>query len=298
MRDEGLQRINDLYTKWHGKEKRPHQRVPGWRSRRDLVAGAAAGGPRLRREARPRLHDSPVAEHSRSRLHGAAPRGSSAGFLARADFLSPRLFAAHCRYVDDDDIGLLGRSGTIISHQANMAANRGVDPADRQTARGGCPIANGTDNNTNDLFGVMKVALLTERVSRNERSRAAASAGRHARGRHEGRRASRASGRGARIARGRQEGRPDRAGHAGRAPRAGRAESSPRGPTTVRRRTSSRAWSTASSSCATARFSRSTRTGLLAEADKVGRRIWTQVQASGPISIPGRPRQSRERELM
>jgi 5-methylthioadenosine/S-adenosylhomocysteine deaminase len=28
---------------------------------------------------------------------------------------------------------------------------------------------------------------------------------------------------------------------------------------------------------------------LLAEADKVGRRIWTQVQAAGPISIPGRP---------
>ncbi len=29
---------------------------------------------------------------------------------------------------------------------------------------------------------------------------------------------------------------------------------------------------------------------LVAEADKVGRRIWTQVQAAGPVSIPGRPR--------
>src|SRR5205823_6682514 len=32
----------------------------------------------------------------------------------------------------------------------------------------GCPIANGTDNNTNDVFGVMKIALLTERISRND----------------------------------------------------------------------------------------------------------------------------------
>jgi cytosine/adenosine deaminase-related metal-dependent hydrolase len=29
---------------------------------------------------------------------------------------------------------------------------------------------------------------------------------------------------------------------------------------------------------------------IVAEADKVGRRIWTQVQAAGPVSIPGRPR--------
>jgi cytosine/adenosine deaminase-related metal-dependent hydrolase len=29
---------------------------------------------------------------------------------------------------------------------------------------------------------------------------------------------------------------------------------------------------------------------IVAEADKVGRRIWTQVQAAGPVSVPGRPR--------
>jgi cytosine/adenosine deaminase-related metal-dependent hydrolase len=30
---------------------------------------------------------------------------------------------------------------------------------------------------------------------------------------------------------------------------------------------------------------------IIAEADTVGRRIWTQVQAAGPIALPGRPRQ-------
>jgi cytosine/adenosine deaminase-related metal-dependent hydrolase len=32
----------------------------------------------------------------------------------------------------------------------------------------GCTIANGTDNNTNDLFEVMRIALLTERIRRND----------------------------------------------------------------------------------------------------------------------------------
>jgi len=31
--------------------------------------------------------------------------------------------------------------------------------------------------------------------------------------------------------------------------------------------------------------------GIIAEADKVGRRIWRQVQAAGPITVPGRSRQ-------
>ena len=30
---------------------------------------------------------------------------------------------------------------------------------------------------------------------------------------------------------------------------------------------------------------------IIAAADKVGRRIWSQVKAAGPIPIPGRPRQ-------
>ena len=46
------------------------------------------------------------------RHHGVRPPA----FLDRAGFLGPRLFAAHCRYVDDDDIARLGRSGTIVSH--------------------------------------------------------------------------------------------------------------------------------------------------------------------------------------
>src|SRR5262249_1028908 len=98
------------------------------------------------------------------RNHGVSPPASP----AQHGFLGPRLFAAHCRYVDDADVALLARSGTIVSHQAAMAANRGVIPPIAKLRAAGCPIANGTDNNTNDLFEVMRVALLTERISRND----------------------------------------------------------------------------------------------------------------------------------
>src|SRR5258708_32455575 len=98
------------------------------------------------------------------RHHGLRPPA----FLAKADFLGPRLFAAHCRYVDSADIALLARSRTVISHQAAMAANRGVIPPIPALRAAGCPIAYGTDNNTNDMFEVMRVAMLTERIRRSD----------------------------------------------------------------------------------------------------------------------------------
>jgi 5-methylthioadenosine/S-adenosylhomocysteine deaminase len=168
LRDEGMQRINDLFTAWHGKN---HGRISVF----PAAALAETSSPELLRAVRSfaEKHDLGYTIHlSQSRaevdylvkFHGVRPPA----FLARHDFLGPRLFAAHCRYVDDGDIALLGKSGTIISHQAAMAANRGVIPPIPGLRAAGCPIANGTDNNTNDLFEVMRVALLTERIRRDD----------------------------------------------------------------------------------------------------------------------------------
>jgi 5-methylthioadenosine/S-adenosylhomocysteine deaminase len=168
LRDEGLQRISDLFSAWHGKNQGRVSVFPA-------AALAETSSPALLQAIRAfaEQHDLGYTIHlSQSiaevdfmvRHHGVRPPA----FLDKAGFLGPRLFAAHCRYVDDGDIAALGRSGTIISHQANMAANRGVIPPIAKLRAAGCPIANGTDNNTNDLFGVMKVALLTERISRND----------------------------------------------------------------------------------------------------------------------------------
>jgi len=168
FRDEGMQKINDLFTAWHGKNQGRINVFPA-------AALAETASPELLTAVREfaEKHDVGYTIHlSQSRAevefmtrhHGVSPPA----FLARHGFLGPRLFAAHCRYVDDADVALLGKSGTIISHQAAMAANRGVIPPIPALRAAGCPIANGTDNNTNDLFEVMRVALITERIRRTD----------------------------------------------------------------------------------------------------------------------------------
>jgi 5-methylthioadenosine/S-adenosylhomocysteine deaminase len=168
LRDEGLQRINDLFTAWHGAKQGRISVFPA-------AALAETASPELLQAVRAfaekhdlgytiHLSQSTAEVDFMARHHGLRPPA----FLDKHGFLGPRLFAAHCRYVDAADIALLGRTHTIVSHQAAMAANRGVIPPIPALRTAGCPIALGTDNNTNDLFEVMRVALLTERVRRND----------------------------------------------------------------------------------------------------------------------------------
>jgi cytosine/adenosine deaminase-related metal-dependent hydrolase len=168
MRDDGLRRITDLHAAWHGKNQGRISVFP--------AAGLAENSsPELLRAVRAfaEKHDLGYTIHlSQSRAevdymnkhHGMSP----VAFLAKHNFLGPRLFAAHCRYVDDADIALLAKSGTIVSHQAGMAANRGVIPPIPALRAAGCTIASGTDNNTTDMFLVLRVALLTERIRRDD----------------------------------------------------------------------------------------------------------------------------------
>jgi cytosine/adenosine deaminase-related metal-dependent hydrolase len=167
-RDEGMKRVSDLYSAWHGKEKGRISVFPA-------AALAETTSPELCKAVRAfaEQHDLGYSIHlSQSRpevafmvkYYGLRPPA----FLARHDFLGPRLFAAHCRFVDQGDMALLGNSKTIISHQAAMAANRAVIPPIPELRAAGCPIANGTDNNTNDMFEVMRIALVTERIKRNK----------------------------------------------------------------------------------------------------------------------------------
>jgi 5-methylthioadenosine/S-adenosylhomocysteine deaminase len=168
LRDEGMRRIEELFSAWHGKNQGRISVFPA-------AALAETTSPELLQavHAFAEKHDLGYTIHlNQSRpeyefmvkFHGLRP----AAFLDKHEFLGPRLFAAHARYVDDSEIALLGRSHTIISHQASMAANRGVIPPIPALRAAGCPIALGTDNNTNDVFEVMRIALLTERVRRDD----------------------------------------------------------------------------------------------------------------------------------
>jgi cytosine/adenosine deaminase-related metal-dependent hydrolase len=290
LRDEGLQRITDLFAAWHGAKQGRIRVFPA-------AALAETASPELLQAVRAfaEKHDLGYTIHlSQSRAevdfmvrhHGVSPPA----YLAKHGFLGPRLFAAHCRYVDDGDIALLGKSRTIVSHQAAMAANRGVIPPIPALREAGCPIANGTDNNTNDLFEVMRVALLTERIRRND-------AFPGVRPQPEDMLEDATLG-GARAVR--QE---TLVGSLEVGKKADlvvldtqRAHLVPAGRIVS-------AWihngqaSDIESVMVDGQFIMRNRKVLtmdedriIAEADKVGRRIWTRVKAAGPIAVPGRPR--------
>jgi cytosine/adenosine deaminase-related metal-dependent hydrolase len=168
MRDEGLQRAHDLFETWHGKKEGRVRVFP-------TTALAETSSPELLHAVREfaEKHDLGYTIHLAQttweveymmRYHGLRP----SAYLAKHDFLGPRLFAAHCRYVDDSEVALLGRSRTIVTQQAHMAANRGVIPPIPALRAAGCPIAQGTDNNTNDMLETMRIALVTERIRRDD----------------------------------------------------------------------------------------------------------------------------------
>jgi 5-methylthioadenosine/S-adenosylhomocysteine deaminase len=168
MREEGLARITALHSAWHGKEQGRISVFPAAglaeNSSPELLAAVRGFAEKNDLGYTIHLSQSQAEVDYVRKHHGVSP----VGFLDRHGFLSPRLFAAHCRYVDDADITLLAKSGTIVSHQAAMAGNRGVIPPIPAMRAAGVPIAMGTDNNTTDLFEVMRVAMITERVKRND----------------------------------------------------------------------------------------------------------------------------------
>ncbi len=168
LRTEGMQRIDDLYSEWHGRNN-------GLISVFPAAALVELSSPQLLRDVREfadardlgytiHMTQSSAEVEFMLRYHGVRP----AIFLDNNDFLGPRLFAAHARYCDATEIAALARSNTIITHQAAMAANRGVSPPITALREAGCTIALGTDNNNNDLLHVMKTAISLERIQRDD----------------------------------------------------------------------------------------------------------------------------------
>ncbi|MBI4486475.1 MAG: amidohydrolase family protein, partial [Acidobacteria bacterium] len=166
LRDAGVQRINDGFSAWHGKNNGRISVFPSG----GLAESTSLEALKLIREFADKhnlgytihLSQSTWENDFMKKWHGLTPTA----FLDKGGFLGPRFFAGHARYLSDEDIAMLGKARCIISHQANMAGNRGVIPPIAKLRAAGCTIANGTDNNTNDVFQVMRIALITERCSR------------------------------------------------------------------------------------------------------------------------------------
>ena len=90
--------------------------------------------------------------------------------LSRVGVLNERLTAAHCVWVDDEEIELLARSGAGVVHcpESNMKLASGVAPVTKMLAAG-VRLGLGTDgaasNNELDMVGEMGSAALLQKVS-------------------------------------------------------------------------------------------------------------------------------------
>lgn len=165
QRSTKLGRANDLFSKWHGARD---GRITCFASAQ-LVETSSPGLLAEVRSLAERYGTGYTIHLAQSRLEVEtvlAMRGvRPSNYLAENDFLGPGLLAAHVRYVDEGEIAVLGRSRTHITHQPAMAALRAVHPPIPALRDAGCVVGLGTDNNTQDMFEVMRSALRTERVA-------------------------------------------------------------------------------------------------------------------------------------
>ena len=88
-------------------------------------------------------------------------------YLNAYDFLGPDLIAAHCRYVDESEIALLGKFSVGISNNPAIAARRGAAAPVTELIQSGCSIGIGTDNMAEDMLEAARTGYFAERVRRN-----------------------------------------------------------------------------------------------------------------------------------
>src|SRR4029077_9582126 len=104
LRDEGMQRINDLFTAWHGAKQGRISVFPAASLAEDaspeLLQAVRAFAEKHDLGYTIHLNQSHAEVEFMVRHHGLRP----SAFLDKHGFLGPRLFAAHCRYVDDSEI--------------------------------------------------------------------------------------------------------------------------------------------------------------------------------------------------
>ena len=166
--EAGLRRSEDLISRWHGAED---GRV------RCMVSPHAPElcSPELLRQSvsMAAKHDVGSTIHlsqSHKEIEGVMrTRGvRPTQYLFANGLLNERLIVAHCRYVDDSEIALLGQHNVAVSNNAAIAARRGAAAPALELQAAGCAIGMGSDNMAEDMVEVMRAGLFHERVRRND----------------------------------------------------------------------------------------------------------------------------------
>ncbi len=85
-------------------------------------------------------------------------------YLDSVGLLGPRVIGGHCVHLSTAEIEILGRTRTHVSHNAAINARRGFIAPIRALKDAGANIGVGSDNMSEDMFEVMRVALMVGRI--------------------------------------------------------------------------------------------------------------------------------------
>jgi 5-methylthioadenosine/S-adenosylhomocysteine deaminase len=161
---EGLEEAQDLFENWQG------------RANGRITCRVAPDGPdRLRPDTMGMLGDL-------ARKHGVGLHAHLCSVPGEAEFmramwgktsvpllrelgmLSRDFIGAHCVFMDDDDIAIMAESGACMSHTAFLVGKRGYYPPMDRIYPSGMSVALGTDWLSNDMFQVMRSAIVIPRA--------------------------------------------------------------------------------------------------------------------------------------
>lgn len=90
-------------------------------------------------------------------------------FMESVGWLGPDVWFAHSIYVNDEEIERMGRLGTGVAHcpSSNLRLGSGIAPVPKMLARGvpvGIAVDGSASNDSSDMLGELRMALLVHRV--------------------------------------------------------------------------------------------------------------------------------------
>jgi 5-methylthioadenosine/S-adenosylhomocysteine deaminase len=162
--EEGFEEAQELFENWHGKA-----------GGRITVRVAPDGPDRLRPETMGRLGEL-------ARKHGVGIHTHLCSVPGEAEFmqkvwgkksipllqelgmLGPDFIGAHCVFMDDEDIEIMRATGSCMSHTAFLVGKRGYYPPMNKVYASGMNVSLGSDWLSNDMFKVMRSAIVIARA--------------------------------------------------------------------------------------------------------------------------------------
>ena len=167
LADQAYQRAVNLFESWDGKTQGRIKVIfsPGTA---DSVSPSMLRKSRELAESRQTFYTIHLSQ-SHQEVNGIknAWNLTPTEYLDAHDFLGPSLIAAHCRYVDQKEIDLLGQFSVGISNNPAIAARRGAAAPITELIQAGANIGIGTDNMAEDMLEAARTGYFAERVRKN-----------------------------------------------------------------------------------------------------------------------------------